>query len=74
MCLHWRHGFVRRLPVPILLNKLFGTCHRSEFKRVSTDKPILSSISQRETKRQRVKCHMRAHTVAEPSDIQQKVH
>ena len=49
-------------------------------QRVSTDKPIASSVKrghndvQRETKRQRVKCHMRAHTVAGPNDIQQKVH
>ena len=47
---------------------------------MSTDKLIPSSVSsghddvQRETKRQRVKCHMRAHTVAKPSDIQQTAH
>ena len=60
--------------------KLFGTCHRSESKMVSIDKPIPSSVSrghdavQSETRRQRVKRHMRVHTVAEPSNIQQKVH
>ena len=60
--------------------KPFGTCHRSESKMVSIDKPIPSSVSrghdavQRETRRQRVKRHMRVHTVAEPSNIQQKVH
>ena len=35
-----RHGFVRHIRVPILRDKLFGTCHRSESKRVSIDKPI----------------------------------
>ena len=79
-CLHWGHGFVRSLRVPILRDELFGMCHCLESKRVSTDKPIPSSVSrshddvQTETNRQRVKRHMRAHTVAEPSDIQQKVH
>ena len=79
-CLQRGHGFFRCLRVPILKEKLFGTCHRAESKGVSTDKPIPSSVSrshdvvQRETNRQRVKRHMRAHTVAEPSGIQQKVH
>ena len=79
-CLHRRHGFVRHLRVPTLREKLFGTCHGSESKRVSIDKPIPSSVSrghdavQRETRRQRVKRHMRVHTVAELSNIQQKVH
>ena len=47
---------------------------------VFIDKPIPSSVSrghdavQRETRRQRVKRHMRVHTVAEPSNIQQRVH
>ena len=79
-CRHRGHDFVRRLRVPILQDMLPGTCHRAESKRVSTDKPNPSSVSrsdddvQRETRRQRVKRHMRAHSVAEPSDIQQKVH
>ena len=79
-CRHRGHDFVRRLRVPILQDMLSGTCHRAESKRVSTDEPIPSSVLrghsdvQRETMRQRVKRHMRAHTVAEPSDIQQKVH
>ena len=66
------------LRVPILRDKLFGTCHRLESKMVSIDKPIPSSVSrghdavQRETRRQRVKRHMRVHTVVEPSNIQQK--
>ena len=79
-CLHRGHGFVGHLRVPILREKLFGTCHRSESKRGSIDKLIPSSISrghdavQRETRRQRVKRHMRVHTVAELSNIQQSVH
>ena len=58
----------------------FGTCHCSESKKLSIDKPIPSSVSrghdavQRETRRQRVKRHMCVHTVAELCDIQQKVH
>ena len=79
-CLHRGHGLVRHLRVPILRDKLFGTCHRSQSKRLSIDKPIPSSVSrghdavQRETRRQRVWRHMRVHTVAELSNIQQKVH
>ena len=58
----------------------FLECVTSWNPKGSTDKPIPSSVSrsdddvQRETNRQRVKRHMRAHTVAEPSDIEQKVH
>ena len=63
---------------PFFEISFFGTCHRSESKMVSIDKPIPSSVSrghdavQRKTRRQRVKRHMRVHTVAEPSNIQQK--
>ena len=59
-----------------LQSKLSGTSHRKESNTV----PIPSlearsdNVVQRETKRQRLKHHMPAHTITEPSDIRQKIH
>ena len=72
VCLHRGYGFVRRLPVPILQDKLSLTCLRTEPKRVSTNKPIPSLETcghdnvQRKARRQRVKRHMREQAVTEP--------
>ena len=77
-CLHRGYGFVHRLRVPTLQDKLLKNV--SPLGTFPPTNPFPSSVSpghddvQRETRRQRVKRHMRAHTVAEPRNIQQKVH
>ena len=73
------HGFVRRVPVRILQDKLSWDVsplgiqqgfHRQTHSVIRSN--AVKHVIQRETKRQREKSHMRAHTVAEPGDTQQE--